>query len=167
MSSTNFKRSAPWSPSVAGLVYCSDWSAIALDAAGADAKGVAACHRRYVRAVRALADMYRPGSAARIQTAAQSEVILARPSDYWIDVIDAGRHFRLADVQTAAGQGDDEGERVGAVIAALMRCADLAAADATIVLDDGDDGALPRGNQTARCLQDAVLLVRSVARACS
>ena len=124
-----------------GVVYCSDWAALAVDAAGADAKAIAACHRRYVRAVRALADLYAPGVGARVGAVAQSAVALARPSDYWIDVIAAGRRVRLADAQRAAGQrADDEGARVGAVVAALMRCADVAAACADVVVDDGGAG---------------------------
>ena len=94
-----------------------------------------------MRAVRALADLYAPGVGARVGAVAQSAVALARPSDYWIDVIAAGRRVRLADAQRAAGQrADDEGARVGAVVAALMRCADVAAACADVVVDDGGGG---------------------------
>merc|ERR1719353_2427485 len=83
------------------------------------------------------ADLYAPGVGARLGAVAQSAVALARPSDYWIDVIAAGRRVRLADAQRAAGQrADDEGARVGAVVAALMRCADVAAACADVVVVD-------------------------------
>ncbi|KAH8054365.1 tyrosine-tRNA ligase [Aureococcus anophagefferens] len=111
-----------------GVVYAADWSAVALDARAGDAKGVAAFHRRFFGAVCGLADLFSPGVSTRLGLAVQSAAILARPSEYWIEVINAGRLFKLDEVQAHVGQsGDDMGARVGCVIAALMRCADVGA----------------------------------------
>ena len=127
-----------------GVVYAADWSAVALDALAGDAKGVAAFHRRFFGAVCGLADLFSPGVSQRLGLAVQSAAILARPSEYWIEVINAGRLFKLDEVQAHVGQaGDDMGARVGCVIAALMRCADVGAACASVVVDAAADPESP------------------------
>ena len=52
----------------------------------------------------------------------QSEAILSNPSDYWISVINVGRHFMLNDVM-----GDDlvDADGAGVIVARLMRVADV------------------------------------------
>jgi hypothetical protein len=52
----------------------------------------------------------------------QSEAILADPSNYWISVINVGRHFRLDDVM---GPDMQDSEGVGIVIGRLMKVADV------------------------------------------
>ena len=98
-----------------GVIYCSDWAALAVDAAGADAKAIAACHRRYVRAVRALADLSRP-AAARVGAVAQSAVALGRRLR--IDVIAAGRAPASPARSAPPGRAPTTGARVGAVVRA-------------------------------------------------
>ncbi|KAH8043619.1 tyrosine-tRNA ligase [Aureococcus anophagefferens] len=74
--------------------------------------GVAAFHRRFFGAVCGLADLFSPGVSTRLGLAVQSAAILARPSEYWIEVINAGRLFKLDEVQAHVGQsGDDMGAR--------------------------------------------------------
>jgi hypothetical protein len=53
----------------------------------------------------------------------QSDAIFEDPSNYWISVINAGRHFSLSDVM---GPDMTDSQGVGIVIARLMRLADVA-----------------------------------------
>jgi hypothetical protein len=52
----------------------------------------------------------------------QSEAILNNPSDYWISVINVGRHFMLNDVM---GQDVVDADGAGIIVARLMRVADV------------------------------------------
>jgi len=51
----------------------------------------------------------------------QSETMLVNPSDYWISVINVGRHFQLQTVLDANGNSS----QAGAVFAALLHVADV------------------------------------------
>lgn len=69
----------------------------------------------------------------------QSEAILKDPSNYWISVINAGRHFTLDAVMGAGiglGEGMKDAEGVGKVIGRLMMIADVLAVNPkSIALD--------------------------------
>lgn len=106
------------------LLYSSDWSDIALDCFGGDSKACAASSKL---AASAIVGLYRKclGGKAEVKLLRQSDLILERPSDYWIDVIHAGRRLSLAEVQAAVGQDDSTENRAGPVVAALLTVADL------------------------------------------
>lgn len=65
----------------------------------ADLKLIAAYHAILLCALRALDDLLHGGSVMQTVTVVtQSEAILQDPSNYWISVINAGRHFSLDEV---------------------------------------------------------------------
>mmetsp|Transcript_11579 Transcript_11579/g.27708 ORF Transcript_11579/g.27708 Transcript_11579/m.27708 type:complete len:782 (-) Transcript_11579:55-2400(-) len=96
-----------------------DWSARVVNACDADIKGIAAYYTILLTSLRALDSV----TMDKVQTLYQSEAILSDPSNYWISVINAGRHFMLNDVM-GPDMADSEG--VGSVISRLMKVADVA-----------------------------------------
>jgi len=78
-----------------------------------------------------------PETMDKVEIILQSEAILADPSNYWISVINAGRHFALNDVMGSMKDSDC----VGWVIARLMKVADVAGVEPTSValLDNGNN----------------------------
>ena len=92
---------------------------VVCDACNADAKAIAAYFMILTTALMTL-DVK---TMNNVQILMQSEAILADPSNYWISVINVGRHFMLDDVM---GPGMEDSEGVGIVIARLMLVADVA-----------------------------------------
>lgn len=120
----------------APLLVVADWSALALGCFAGDAKASAAALRLVASAAANLYGLLRP-VGPRAALLRQSDAILERPSDYWIDVINAGRAFPLCDVQHAVGQTelDSAENKTGPIIAALLRVADVRAACADLVVE--------------------------------
>jgi len=80
-----------------------------------------------------------PQLMAKVKILRQSEAILADPSNYWISVINVGRHFSLNDVM---GPDMKDSEGAGIVIARLMQVADIAGVEpASLSFVDGDNTA--------------------------
>mmetsp|Transcript_14158 Transcript_14158/g.30892 ORF Transcript_14158/g.30892 Transcript_14158/m.30892 type:complete len:831 (-) Transcript_14158:26-2518(-) len=101
------------------ILYLSDWTARVCNACLAEAKAISAFYTILVAACTALD----PELMAQTQVLLQSEAILADPSNYWISVINVGRHFMLNDVM---GPTMTDSDGVGSVIGNLMRVADVA-----------------------------------------
>ncbi|CAJ1373071.1 unnamed protein product [Effrenium voratum] len=115
------------------ILWCEDWSCIALDRLAGDIKAITAYYGILAQSVKALASTI----ALQVEVMMQSEQILRDPNMYWISVIDAGRKKR----RTSAGEepviGLDEvarhlpsGESLtesGQVVATLMHVADVLA----------------------------------------
>ena len=101
------------------VLFLSDWSARVCNSCGADVKAIAAYYSILVTSLKIL-DAELMGN---VQVLLQSHAILADPSNYWISVINVGRHFMLQEVM---GPSMKDSEGVGAVIGRLMRVADTA-----------------------------------------
>ena len=101
------------------VLYLSDWSARVCNACGADQKGITAYYTILTTALKCLD----PDTMENVQIILQSDAILADPSNYWISVINVGRHFMLNDIM-----GDDikDADGAGLVISRLMAVADVA-----------------------------------------
>ncbi|KAL3941430.1 MAG: hypothetical protein SGARI_000605 [Bacillariaceae sp.] len=109
-----------------------DWSARVTNACDADVKAIAAYFTVLLTSLKALD----PETMAKVQIIHQSEAILSDPSNYWISVINVGRHFMLNEVM---GPDMKDAEGVGNVIARLMKVADVAGVEPTSVALVGDD----------------------------
>jgi tyrosyl-tRNA synthetase len=103
-----------------------DWSARVVNACDADIKGIAAYYTILIISLRSLDSTM----MEKVQILFQSEAILADPSNYWISVINVGRHFMLNDVM---GPDMKDSECVGSVISRLMKVADVAGVEPTSV----------------------------------
>ena len=111
------------------ILFLSDWTARVCNAVGADVKVIAAFYDILVAACRAL----NPPVMQKVQILHQSDAILADPSNYWISVINAGRHFLLDKVM---GPNLKDADGVGHVIGRLMKVADVAGvAPATVAMN--------------------------------
>lgn len=107
-----------------------DWSARVASACDGDTKSITAYFTVLVTSLKALC----PETMGNVQILLQSEAILSDPSNYWISVINAGRHFTLRDVM---GQMSDQ-DSVGWVIARLMMVGDVAGVEPkTVALLEG------------------------------
>ncbi len=101
------------------VLFLSDWSAHVCNACDADQKGIDAYYRIFIASLKSLD----PSTMSKVQIIYQSEAILADPSNYWISVINAGRHFMLNDVM---GPEMKDSEGAGLVVSRLMKTADTA-----------------------------------------
>ncbi|VEU41397.1 unnamed protein product [Pseudo-nitzschia multistriata] len=95
-----------------------DWSARVTNACDGDTKSITAYFTILATALKALC----AETMSKVQIILQSEAILSDPSNYWISVINAGRHFTLKDVMGEMSDSDP----VGWVIARLMLVGDVA-----------------------------------------
>ena len=119
-----------------------DWTARVNSALDADPKLISAYYSVLLSSLRAL-DTYLHGETKAIMNNVtillQSDAILSDPSNYWISVINAGRHFPLDTVMGAGiglGDGMKDNEQVGIVIGRLMMVADVLAVNPkSIALD--------------------------------
>jgi tyrosyl-tRNA synthetase len=115
------------------VLFLSDWSARVCNACDADIKGIAAYYTILTAALKALD----PETMENTKVIVQSEAILADPSNYWISVINVGRHFMLNDVM---GPAMKDADGAGFVIARLMRVADVAGLEpASLQLSEGPE----------------------------
>ncbi|KAL7532528.1 hypothetical protein ACHAXR_004685 [Thalassiosira sp. AJA248-18] len=125
-----------------------DWTARVNSALDADTKLISAYYSVLLASLRAL-DTHLHGEEKSIMkdvtVVTQSDAILKDPSNYWISVINAGRHFSLDMVMgqgIGLGEGMKDSEGVGKVIGRLMMIADVLAVNPkSIALDAaaGDD----------------------------
>jgi tyrosyl-tRNA synthetase len=115
------------------VLFLSDWSARVCNACDADQKGIAAYYTVLTTALKALDSIL----WETVQVVTQSEAILADPSNYWISVINVGRHFMLNDVM---GPEMKDSDGAGFVIARLMRVADVAGIEPDSLALQGKDG---------------------------
>ncbi|KAL7429045.1 hypothetical protein ACHAXH_003807 [Discostella pseudostelligera] len=127
-------KAAAADPGTPKVLMLLDWTARVNNALDADPKLIAAYYSLLLSAVRAL-DKYHCGSddgdvMQNVTVVTQSEAILLDPSNYWISVINAGRHFPLDEVMGSGiglGGGMKDSEGVGRVIGRLMMIADVLA----------------------------------------
>ncbi|GAX14019.1 tyrosyl-tRNA synthetase [Fistulifera solaris] len=114
------------------VLYLSDWSAAVCNANQADDKVIAAFYTLLLASLRALDATLM--ESVHIQY--QSQAILTDPSNYWISVINVGRHFMLDKVM---GDNMVDSDGVGGVIARLMQVADIAGvAPASMSLEESN-----------------------------
>lgn len=100
------------------VLYLCDWTATVCNACGADVKAIAAYYVVLLTSLSAL----EPELMKTVTVVHQSEAILADPSNYWISVINVGRHFMLNQVM---GPDMKDSDGVGIVIGRLMKVADV------------------------------------------
>eukprot|EP00986_Skeletonema_menzelii_P010375 scaffold5063_cov150-Skeletonema_menzelii.AAC.4 len=117
-----------------------DWTAIVNNALDADLKLISAYHAILLSTLRAL-DIHLHGEddaiMKNVTIVLQSEAILKDPSNYWISVINAGRHFQL---DTVMG-GMKDADCVGKVIGRLMMIGDVLGVNPkSIALEMDNDG---------------------------
>jgi tyrosyl-tRNA synthetase len=108
-----------------------DWSARVINSCDADVKAISAYYTILLLSLKALD----PETMQNTQVIFQSEAILSDPSNYWIGVINVGRHFMLNDVM---GPDMKDADGVGNVIARLMKVADVAGVEPASVALVGD-----------------------------
>ncbi len=114
------------------VLYLSDWSAVVCNANQADDKAIAAFYTLLLTSLRALDATLMES----VHVQYQSQAILTDPSNYWISVINVGRHFMLDKVM-GGNMLDSDG--VGGVIARLMQVADVAGvAPASMSLEESN-----------------------------
>jgi tyrosyl-tRNA synthetase len=108
------------------VLFLSDWTARVCNACDADVKIIASFYTVFVSALRGL----NPSLMEKVHVVTQSEAILTDPSNYWISVINVGRHYSLDQVM---GSDMKDSDGVGAVIGRLMRVADVAGVEPSSV----------------------------------
>lgn len=102
----------------------------------ADLKAIPAYYTVLLTALKALD----PELMKSVNVIYQSEAILADPSNYWISVINVGRHFMLNQVM---GPNMKDSDCVGIVIGRLMMVADvMGLSPSTVGLPDAADSAV-------------------------
>jgi len=102
----------------AKVLFLPDWTARVCNSCEADIKAIDAFYTVLVASLNAL----EPELMKDVVIMKQSEAILSDPSNYWISVINAGRHFNLDDVM---GSNTNDADGVGVVIGRLMKVADI------------------------------------------
>lgn len=113
------------------VLFLSDWSAVVISACDADNKVITSSFDVLLAALRAIA----PAVMHDVVVVRQSVAILADPSNYWISVINVGRHFNLNAIQ----EGFDDSKSAGHVIRRMMMIADvvsMAPASVAFVAED-------------------------------
>ena len=129
-----------------------DWTARVNSALDADPKVISAYYSVLLASLRAL-DVHLHGEDKSVMkdvtVVTQSDAILKDPSNYWISVINAGRHFPLNMVMgqgIGLGEGMKDSEGVGIVIGRLMLIADVMAVNPkSIALDPTEVAAAADG----------------------
>lgn len=119
-----------------------DWTALVNNALDGDVnKLIPAYHAILLSTLKAL-DIHLHGEdnaiMKNVTIVLQSEAILKDPSNYWISVINAGRHFQL---DTVMGGGMKDADCVGKVIGRLMMIGDVLGVNPkSIALELDNDG---------------------------
>ena len=120
------------------VLYLADWTARVTNACDAEPKPTAAFYEVFVTALKALD----PALMESVTIVRQSEAILLDPSNYWVSVINVGRHFMLHDVM---GPNTKDADCVGGVIGRLMMLADVMAVEpATMALSTTDSDVVKK-----------------------
>uniref|UniRef100_A0A7S2EDR4 tyrosine--tRNA ligase n=2 Tax=Ditylum brightwellii TaxID=49249 RepID=A0A7S2EDR4_9STRA len=141
------------------ILFLSDWSAHVCSSCDADKKAISAYHTVLLSGLRSLD----PTLMDDVTVVTQSDAILSDPSNYWISVINIGRHFRLDDIM---GPNMKDSDAVGPVVGRLMRVADVMGLDpASIALPtaagdvDGFGGADVDENIIGRYYDEKLIAV--------
>lgn len=108
------------------VLFIRDWTARLCNACDADLKAIAAFNTVFLTSLESLD----PELMSSVKVIYQSEAILSDPSNYWISVINVGRHFMLNQVM---GPEMKDSEGVGIVIGRLMMVADVMGLDPSSV----------------------------------
>jgi len=108
------------------VLYLPDWTARVCNKCNADIKVIDAFYTVLIAAMKALD----PELMNNVNIIKQSDAILSDPSNYWISVINVGRHFMLNDVM---GINVKDADGVGIVIGRLMKIADVMGLDPSSV----------------------------------
>lgn len=120
------------------VLFLSDWTARVTNSCDADLKAIAAYYTVLLACLTALD----PELMESVTVIYQSEAILADPSNYWISVINVGRHFMLNEVM---GPDMKDSDGVGIVIGRLMMVADvMGLSPSNVALPDTVDSAVER-----------------------
>ena len=117
------------------ILFLSDWSARVCNACLADTKAIQAYYTILLSSMKALD----PEVMSNTSVVYQSEAILSDPSNYWINVINVGRHFMLDQVM---GPHMNDSACVGFVIARLMQVADVVAVSPAKLPYPDDDASV-------------------------
>ena len=99
------------------ILFLSDWTARVCNACDGDVKSISSYFVLLLAALRLLDGPLMES----VSVIYQSEAILSDPSNYWISVINVGRHFMLNDIM---GEDVKDADGAGIVIGRLMRVAD-------------------------------------------
>ncbi len=120
------------------ILFLPDWAARVCNACDSDVKAIDAFFTIFVTSLKGLdGELMKDVSIMK-----QSDAILSDPSNYWISVINAGRHFALDDVM---GSNICDTDGVGAVIARLMKVADIMGLEpSTIGVAECDDSKVEK-----------------------
>jgi tyrosyl-tRNA synthetase len=113
------------------VLFLSDWSALVCNACDGETKNIAAYYTVLVASLKVLD----PSLMGKVTVIYQSDAILSDPSNYWISVINVGRHFMLNDVM---GEDVKDADGAGTVVSRLMKVADvLGVVPATLTMSEG------------------------------
>jgi tyrosyl-tRNA synthetase len=120
------------------ILFLPDWTARVCNKCDADVKAIDAFYTVFLSALKSL-----DGALMESVTVVkQSDAILADPSNYWISVINVGRHFALDDVM---GSNMEDADGVGIVIGRLMKIADVMGMEpASIGMGDDTDSTIEK-----------------------
>lgn len=129
------------------VLFLSDWTARVCNACDGDPKSISAYYVILLATLRLL-----DGPLVKsVKVIYQSEAILSDPSNYWISVINVGRHFMLNDIM---GEDVKDADGAGIVIGRLMRVADvMGLSPASVSLNDSA-GSRVEGSLISRFFVD-------------
>ena len=117
----------------ATILYLRDWTARVCNSCDADVKAIDAFYTIFLTALKAL----EPELMENVSVWRQSDAILHDPSNYWISVINVGRHFNLNQVM---GSNLKDADGVGAVIGRMMLIGDVIGFEPqSIAFGNGED----------------------------
>lgn len=116
------------------VLYLCDWTARVCNACDADIKAIASFYSVLLTSLSAL----EPELMKSVTVVHQSDAILADPSNYWISVINVGRHFMLNQVM---GSEMKDADGVGIVIGRLMKVADVMGVDPVTLCMPGNEAS--------------------------
>ena len=125
------------------VLFLSDWTARVTNSCDADVKAISAFYTVFLASLGALD----ANIMEQVSVVYQSEAILVDPSNYWISVINVGRHLMLDDVM---GPNMKDSDDVGIVIGRLMLIGDV------MGLEPGSI-AMPASDQDSALIQTLVL----------
>jgi len=115
------------------ILFLPDWTARVCNKCNGETKAIDAYYTIFVTSLKALD----PDLMKDVVVMKQSEAILSDPSNYWISVINVGRHFALDDVM---GTNVHDADGVGTVIGRLMKVADIMGLEpSSIGISDNDN----------------------------
>mmetsp|Transcript_2976 Transcript_2976/g.3286 ORF Transcript_2976/g.3286 Transcript_2976/m.3286 type:complete len:783 (+) Transcript_2976:57-2405(+) len=121
------------------VLFLPDWTARVCNKCNADIKAIDAFYTVLIAAMKALNSEL----MHNVDVIKQSDAILSDPSNYWISVINVGRHFMLNDIM---GINVKDADGVGVVIGRLMKIADVMGLDpSSVSFNSTDDASIEKG----------------------